>query len=223
MSFALGVAGPSRRLATIGGRIRLRSPVLHHVARRQVQTSSSINQQAWTKPRSSDDQTLAMPAPDTSSSSNDGLDSVSHVRPDGNPPERAHVDASDLKDDLNLGPSRPSSTSQQDGNVKPKPGPDPTKQPSTQLNIPWQIPPAWRSKLDPNAPWRKSLLESRRRWSEQAGQQLSAVGLKLNEVTGYKEVERLKEVVNEKGQFGFRLTGSLPCSSTPADVLQRSV
>ena len=223
MSFSLGVAGPSRRLIVVGGRIRLRSPVLHHVARRQVQTSSSNYQQASTKPRNSDDQTLAMPAPDTSSSSHGGLDSASHLSLDGNPAERPHANASDSKDDLSSGQSPPSSTSRQEDSVNSKPGSDPDKQPLTQCNIPWQIPPAWRSKLDPNAPWRKSLLESRRRWSEQAGHQLTAVGLKLNEVTGYKEVERLKEVVNEKGQYGFGVTDTSNLNSAPTDVPQRSV
>lgn len=66
--------------------------------------------------------------------------------------------------------------------------------------VAWQLPAAWRSQLDPNAPWRKSMLEQRRRWLDQAGSQLTAVGLKLNEVTGYKEVERLKELVGEKGK-----------------------
>lgn len=61
------------------------------------------------------------------------------------------------------------------------------------------MPPAWRSQLDPDAPWRKSLLAQRRRWLDQAGQHLTAVGLKLNEVTGYHEVERLKALVGEKG------------------------
>lgn len=85
--------------------------------------------------------------------------------------------------------------------------PSPRVQPSRDSAAPqldhraWQLPPAWRSQLDPDAPWRKSLLEQRRRWMEQAGQQLTAAGLKLNEVTGYKEVERLKALVEEKGEF----------------------
>jgi hypothetical protein len=48
--------------------------------------------------------------------------------------------------------------------------------------------------------WRKELLSRRKKLAEQAGQQLTGLGLKLNEVTGYKEVERLKELVEEKGE-----------------------
>lgn len=45
------------------------------------------------------------------------------------------------------------------------------------------------------------MLSRRKKLAEQAGQQLTVLGLKLNEVTGYKEVERLKELVGEKGEF----------------------
>ena len=38
---------------------------------------------------------------------------------------------------------------------------------------------------------------------------MTAVGLKLNEVTGYKEVERLKELVGEKGQLPTAFPTSL--------------
>jgi hypothetical protein len=44
------------------------------------------------------------------------------------------------------------------------------------------------------------MLNRRKRLAEQAGQQLTVLGMKLNEVTGYKEVERLKELVGEKGK-----------------------
>jgi sensitive to high expression protein 9 len=54
--------------------------------------------------------------------------------------------------------------------------------------------------LQPEAHWRKELLDRRRRLLEKAGEQLTVLGLKLNEVTGYKEVERLKDLVGEKGE-----------------------
>jgi sensitive to high expression protein 9 len=66
--------------------------------------------------------------------------------------------------------------------------------------LPGWIPPKWQSQLQPDAQWRKELLDRRRRLLEQAGEQLTVLGLKLNEVTGYKEVERLKDLVGEKGE-----------------------
>ena len=66
--------------------------------------------------------------------------------------------------------------------------------------LPKWIPPHWQTHLQPDAQWRKELLNRRKRLAEQAGQQLTGLGLKLNEVTGYKEVERLKELVEEKGE-----------------------
>ena len=61
------------------------------------------------------------------------------------------------------------------------------------------IPPHWQTHLQPDAQWRKAIVSRKKRIAEQAGQQLTGLGLKLNEVTGYKEVERLKELVGEKG------------------------
>lgn len=227
MSFTLGVAGPSRRMIASGGRMRLGSSAQHFLGSRQLHTSSSYYQHARTKPTIPDDQILPLSAPGTSSSSAHDTDSISHVGTQGNLAEDAKSSAWDPKDDPSLGSASgsPSSTGQQDGTTNTKQGPNPTDRTMTKLNIPWRqikIPPAWKSQLDPNAPWRKSLLESRRRWSEQAGHQLTAVGLKLNEVTGYKEVERLKEVVNEKGQSGIRFTYTLRCFTAPADEPQRS-
>jgi hypothetical protein len=49
--------------------------------------------------------------------------------------------------------------------------------------------------------WRRELEKRRHYAMAQAGQQLSAAGLKLNEVTGYHEVERLKQLVTDKGAF----------------------
>jgi sensitive to high expression protein 9 len=66
--------------------------------------------------------------------------------------------------------------------------------------LPKWIPPHWQTHLQPDAQWRKELLSRRKKLAEQAGQQLTGLGLKLNEVTGYKEVERLKELVEEKGE-----------------------
>jgi hypothetical protein len=40
---------------------------------------------------------------------------------------------------------------------------------------------------------------SRKQLAHRAGQQLSVLGLKINEVTGYEEVERLKRLVIEQG------------------------
>ena len=71
--------------------------------------------------------------------------------------------------------------------------------------LPRWIPPHWQTHLQPDAQWRKELLDRRKRLAEQAGQQLTGLGLKLNEVTGYKEVERLKELVEEKGE-SFQVT-----------------
>lgn len=48
--------------------------------------------------------------------------------------------------------------------------------------------------------WRSQLQAHRKKALEQAGRQLSAAGLKLNEVTGYREVERLKQLVTDKGK-----------------------
>jgi sensitive to high expression protein 9 len=67
-------------------------------------------------------------------------------------------------------------------------------------SLPKWIPPHWQTHLQPDAQWRKELLSRRKKLAEQAGQQLTGLGLKLNEVTGYKEVERLKELVEEKGE-----------------------
>jgi sensitive to high expression protein 9 len=69
-----------------------------------------------------------------------------------------------------------------------------------QDRLPKWIPPHWQTHLQPDAQWRKELLSRRKKLAEQAGQQLTGLGLKLNEVTGYKEVERLKELVEEKGE-----------------------
>jgi len=66
--------------------------------------------------------------------------------------------------------------------------------------LPKWIPPHWQTHLQPDAQWRQELLSRRKKLAEQAGQQLTGLGLKLNEVTGYKEVERLKELVEEKGE-----------------------
>lgn len=66
--------------------------------------------------------------------------------------------------------------------------------------LPKWIPPHWQTHLQPDAQWRKELLSRHKKLAEHAGQQLTGLGLKLNEVTGYKEVERLKELVEEKGE-----------------------
>jgi hypothetical protein len=84
------------------------------------------------------------------------------------------------------------------------PLPSPSSGSSSRLKFPdrlpkW-IPPHWQTHLQPDAQWRKELLSRRKKFAEQAGQQLTGLGLKLNEVTGYKEVERLKELVEEKGE-----------------------
>jgi hypothetical protein len=84
------------------------------------------------------------------------------------------------------------------------PLPSPSSGSSSRLKFPdrlpkW-IPPHWQTHLQPDAQWRKELLSRRKKLAEQAGQQLTGLGLKLNEVTGYKEVERLKELVEEKGE-----------------------
>jgi sensitive to high expression protein 9 len=84
------------------------------------------------------------------------------------------------------------------------PLPPPSSGSSSRLKFPdrlpkW-IPPHWQTHLQPDAQWRKELLSRRKKLAEQAGQQLTGLGLKLNEVTGYKEVERLKELVEEKGE-----------------------
>lgn len=187
MSFVLGLAGPSRRIVSAGGRRRLSNPN-RSIDARQLHPSSSRYQHARAKPN---DQSTA---PDTASVSSHDRGTGFSMMSDDIPSGKAS--SVWLKNDANS--DSPSST------TRPDPGTNTSKGPVIQSNIPWQIPPAWKSKLDPNAPWRKSLLESRRRWLEQAGHQLTAVGLKLNEVTGYKEVERLKEVVNEKGESNLR-------------------
>jgi hypothetical protein len=101
-----------------------------------------------------------------------------------------------------LGPPGPS------GSVTPNEGTTPritesTAGPSSVRNpnnLPAWIPPKWHPHLQPDAQWRKELLDRRRRLLEQAGEQLTVLGLKLNEVTGYREVERLKDLVEQKGK-----------------------
>lgn len=78
--------------------------------------------------------------------------------------------------------------------------PSSPKSPKSPNRLPQWIPPHWQTQLQPDAQWRKELLIRRKKLAEQAGQQLTGLGLKLNEVTGYKEVERLKELVQEKGK-----------------------
>jgi hypothetical protein len=51
--------------------------------------------------------------------------------------------------------------------------------------------------------------ENRKRILGLAGENLSILGMKLNEVTGYKEVERLKEEVGEKGGLLYSSSLSL--------------
>jgi hypothetical protein len=72
--------------------------------------------------------------------------------------------------------------------------------PKSRTRLPEWIPPHWQTHLQPDAQWRKDMLTRRKRLAQQAGQQLTVLGMKLNEVTGYKEVERLKELVGEKGK-----------------------
>jgi hypothetical protein len=78
--------------------------------------------------------------------------------------------------------------------------PSPLSRPKSLNRLPKWIPPHWQTHLEPDAQWRKELLSRRKRLAKQAGQQLTGLGLKLNEVTGYKEVERLKDLVGEKGE-----------------------
>jgi len=77
--------------------------------------------------------------------------------------------------------------------------PPPKSSTKSPTRLPQWIPPHWKTHLQPDAQWRKELVSRKKRIAEQAGQQLTGLGLKLNEVTGYKEVERLKELVGEKG------------------------
>ena len=49
--------------------------------------------------------------------------------------------------------------------------------------------------------WRSTLAVRRGQLTEEAERQMTILGLKINEVTGYKEVERLKDRVHERGEF----------------------
>ena len=101
-----------------------------------------------------------------------------------------------------LGPPGPSGSFEPSEGTTPKvlkstPGPSSVRNSN---NLPAWIPPKWHPHLQPDAQWRKELLDRRRRLLEQAGEQLTVLGLKLNEVTGYREVERLKDLVEQKGK-----------------------
>ena len=111
----------------------------------------------------------------------------------------AHLDERDTPTTSRSTPPAPPSSSRIGD-----PLPSPSSVSSSRLKFPdrlpkW-IPPHWQTHLQPDAQWRKELLSRRKKLAEQAGQQLTGLGLKLNEVTGYKEVERLKELVEEKGE-----------------------
>jgi len=134
------------------------------------------------------DEPWAMPSPEAGPSrlphdaSSDASSSSTspHVSPPTRPPP-------ELPPSSSAAPTRTSSES-------------PSPKSSTKPNrLPQWIPPHWQTHLQPDAQWRKELVSRKKRIAEQAGQQLTGLGLKLNEVTGYKEVERLKELVGEKG------------------------
>jgi len=101
-----------------------------------------------------------------------------------------------------LGPPGPSGPQLLTEDTTPKvtkstAGPSSVRNPN---DLPAWIPPKWHPHLQPDAQWRKELLDRRRRLLEQVGEQLTVLGLKLNEVTGYREVERLKDLVEQKGK-----------------------
>jgi sensitive to high expression protein 9 len=56
------------------------------------------------------------------------------------------------------------------------------------------------------AVWRSQLATQSRQLAESAEKQFSLLGLRINEVTGYKEVERLKLLVAERGALSQQPT-----------------
>ncbi len=62
-------------------------------------------------------------------------------------------------------------------------------------------PPYASARQERFAAWQAVLLERRRKLSQEAERQMTVLGSKINEITGYKEVERLKTVVHQRGRL----------------------
>ena len=66
--------------------------------------------------------------------------------------------------------------------------------------------------------WRSVIDKHRRQIGKRAERQLAMLGMKMNELTGYKEVERLKDVVHKRGM----LVSLLLVTTLIPDVIRRA-
>jgi hypothetical protein len=148
---------------------------------RRIHTGRPCRQEP--KQRDIDNELWAMPSPSSEAGPS--------RQPDEMPLDQLHIHTPSIP--------TPSATSNIDRSSSP-PSLDSSSRLKFPNSLPKWIPPHWQTHLQPDAQWRKELLSRRKKLAEQAGQQLTGLGLKLNEVTGYKEVERLKELVEEKGE-----------------------
>jgi sensitive to high expression protein 9 len=155
-----------------------------------MHTTSTVRQE----PKLKENEPWAMPSPEAGPSRSATNATTDFERSElSDTPTQKSSDASDSVSSQ-IQPSTSSSSSS-----VPKPN-----LPKSRTRLPEWIPPHWQSHLQPDAQWRKDMLNRRKRLAQQAGQQLTVLGMKLNEVTGYKEVERLKELVGEKGKSSIR-------------------
>jgi len=177
-------AATSLSAASRNGRRTLLNPTKSPAASCGMHSSASIRQE----PKLKDNEPWAMPSPEAGPSRSAVTATADSSRSDlSDTPINESFQGSDPITHQTQS-SAPSSTASE------------PNLPKSRTRLPEWIPPHWQSQLQPDAQWRKDMLNRRKRLAEQAGQQLTVLGMKLNEVTGYKEVERLKELVGEKGE-----------------------